>query len=764
MISIYGSTSLSVLANLLHASNEVNASVLNLSGGVKANVGVADFAVGNVLAYQASAITTANLNAAQGKSLTSTAKSALDQIIALIKDQKNLATKALDDSLTDNDRANLNLQFQANVTEINRIATTTKFNNKAILDGSISGTADLTTATGQAVENYTLLSTSDYSLSGTTAAGNLTTSSVFNAVDTNNVGKVAGHAILDFGTVSGAVTAATLTIGADTVTFSSASGATAAATAFVAAANVAAANSSNTDVRKFTYLDNGNGTVTITAANKGTGANSTAFALTGRGGGIDADTTLFGSNNINTVAGGGTGTARSLTTASSKTLGSVRSVATDDVTIDANLQGKLTNFTATLDASGTNNTVTFTADINGKTYTSQAVTLFGNGGYNSKGNKITKNQDIVFYNSSGPTDGSSEFTDNAFKLTVGASDITVTGGDADAFQTNLTSIASGFETQLDGNHINQSRSLILPETNDTGSDFTIAAADGTLFEGIKGFDAVGTNAKGDINFVGDIFGTDGNNSSIGPFSFNIGTHKLTTTINGEVYTANLSNHAASLGALTTEGIAYGTGGDFNTSTHVLTVGSSGTVLVLHSASTDDGKVLQIDLSNVAAGDIDLSTEDNATTFTDDLNKVFGVDNNSSLTFQIGADSDNTLGFALNSAKTTSLYKDDAGAGKTLDISTTDGATQASDVLDNALNNAISLLSTTTAANSAFASAIVTNNVMINNFDAASSTLLNTDYAAESSAYAESVLKYNAGISVLTQESARLQSLLKLLSF
>lgn len=754
MSSINSATSLAVLANLITSSENIHASVLNLSGGVKTNAGVADLAVGSVLSYQSSAITTANINAGQGKSLVKTAKSALEQIVTLLQNQKSLATQALDDSLTDNDRANLNLQFQANVTEINRIATTTQFNNKTLLDGSISGTADLTTATGQAVENYTLLTTADFSLSGTTAAGNLTTSSVFSPVATNSVGTVAGTATLAFA-ISGTLTSnATLTVGGTILSFGNgATTATELATAFVAAAEA----STDTNVRSFTYLASG-ANVIVTAADKGTAANGIAFRLTGTGGGF-VSTATFGADDI--TAGGADET---ITSATTKTLGAVRTVAADEITLDANLQGKLTNFTATLDASGTQNAVTFTADINGKTYTSQAVTLFGTGGYNSKGNTIKTAQAITFYNSAGETDGDGDFTDNAFTLTVGGSDVTVSGADADAFQTSLTTIAAGFETQLDGNHINQSRSLVLPVNNATGGDFTIAAADDTLFEGIKGFDAVGTNAKGDINFVGDIFGTDGNNSTIGPFSFVLATHKLSTTINGEVYTANLATNAASLAAITTEGLATGTGGSFNSSTNVLTVGSTGTAIVFHSASTTDGKQLRLDLSNVTAGEINLGTAAAAEIFTDDLDTLFGVSGNPSLSFQISSDATNTIDVALNSAETSALYKDDAGASHTLDISTTAGATEASDILDNAINTAISLISDASASISSFTSAIVTNNVMINNFDAASSVLLDTDYAAEATSYAESTLRYNAGVSVLTQEQTRLQVLLKLLSF
>lgn len=761
MASINSVISHSVIANLLRASGDMNTSILNLSGGLKTNASVADFSVGSLLSSQSSTLAIANINAGQGKSLAATAKGALDEILSLLEAQQALATQAADDSLTDNERAILNQEFQDITAEINRIATTTEFNNKALLDGTASGVADMTTATGQAVENYTLLTTADFTMSGTTAAGNLTTSSVFAPIATNSVGTVAGSATLSFvGAIGGVVTNAIVSItgGSNgTITFSSAATAAAAATAFVAAAEA----STNAAVRGFTYKDNGDGTVLVKTADLGDSLNGYTFALTNRGTNITANTVTFGgvTGNIDTV---GAGTALSLTTAVTKTLGDVRTVAAASITLDANLQGQLTDFAATLDTSGTQNTAIFTTEINGKTYTSQAVTLFGTGGYNSKGNTIKLGQVITFYNADGATDSDGDFTDNAFSLTVGGTDITVSGGTQDATSTALSTIAAGFETQLAVNHINQSRSVVLPVTNAIGGDFTISAADDTLFEGILGFDAVGTNAKGDINFIGDIFGTDGNNSTISPFSFDTTTHILSTTINGEVYSADLSTNAATLSAITTEGLATGTGGSFNSTTNVLTVGSVNTAIVLHSASTTDGRQLRIDLSNVAAGDINMGTAAAVTTFTTDLNTVFGITNNPSLSFQVGVDSSNTIGLSISNSQTTALYKDDAGAGKTLDISTAAGAAQATDVLENAVNNTLSRISTVTSAITSFTSAIVTNNVMINNFDAASSSLLYTDYATETTLLAQATLRYNAAISVLVQGQATAQNILRLL--
>lgn len=779
MATINSALSFAVISNLLGASRDINTSVLNLSGGVKTNASVADSSVGSILAYNSTALSSANINAGQGKSLVTTAKSALDQILSLLNDQKTLATKAADASLTDVDRANLNLEFQDLVTEINRIATTTKFNNKVLLDGTASGVADLTTATGQATENYTLLTTADYSVSGDTEAGDLATTNVFTPVATTAVGKTAGYATLDFATITaGAVTNAAITIGGDVVTFSAGAGSSAAvvAAAFVAAANTAATDINNTDVRKFTYVVSGS-TVLVTGADLGTSADTTGFSLTARGGdgattGISADAALFGGDPIDVTSGRSAETIAS-GSVSVATIGTLRTLASGyTATIDDNLQGQLTNLTATLDTSGTNNTVIFTADINGQTYTSQAVTLFGDVGYNGKGAIIKAAQDITFYNASGPQDSANEYTNNAFTLTVGAADIdlTASSGTQDAFQTSLSTVAQGFETQLDANRINQSRSLILPVTNASGGNYTVAAAADTTFEGILGFDAVGANVKGNINFIGDIYGTDGNVTNIGPFSYNISTHTITTTVNGEVYTSDLSTSAADIASLTTEGLANGDGtGGFNTATNLLTVGTgttaggTATTIVFHSASTTDGKQLRLDLSNLTDKAIELSSPAQATTFTDDLDTLFGVANNPSLSFQVGYGSTDTIGVSLANSQTTALYKDDAGAGKTLDISTVAGANEASAVLDNAVSGVLTRIATASSSVSSFTSAITINNVQINNFDAASNTLLNTDYALESSLLANATLRYNAGISVLVQNQQNLESLLKLLS-
>jgi len=749
-----------VIANINNTSEKLNNSILSLASGTKSNPSVADLSVGTILNNNSSTLTTANVNAGQGKSLLETAKGGLDNILDLLQDVKDLSVQAQDTSLTTNQRANLNIEAQTLITEINRLANNTSFNNKNLLDGTISGTASLTSTTGQATENYTLLDTTQYSFSGTVASGELTTSSTFAAVTSANTGKTASSATLDFtaGTGTTDITTAIINVNGEDISFS-ASGASeaareiAAATAFVAAARA----STDADVRSLIFLDNLDGTVTVTSADLGTGADGLTLNLTNDGGGIQDDGVTFGGDSIDTTGGGATGGAEDFDSVTTKlTTGANR--APTSTTVDEGLQGQLTNFTAALDTTDTYNEVTFTTDINGVTYTSQAVQLFGTGGFNGKGNTIKLGQVITFSNTDGPTDSGGEYTDNGFSLTVGSTDITISGGTQTAFETDLTNTAAGFETQLTDNRINQSRDVVLAVDNDTGGDFDVAAvSSNNTFAGIESFDAIGTNTRGDIAFVGDQFGDDGRVGDVGSFSFTSATNTLSVTINGETFTSDISDNTADTG-----GLVDGAG-SYNSTTQQLTVGA-GTIIVFHSAATNDGRQLRIDLSNLTDTTVELNGTTAQTTFTDDLDTLFGVSNNPSLSFQVGTNSTDTIGVALDSAKTTDIFKDDAGATQTIDISTTTGATEAQEVLDNAINTTLGIISTAQSKITSFASAISTNNIMITNFDSASSALLNTDYALESTLFAQYTLQLNSAVSVLAQDSKRLQSLLQLLSF
>jgi len=156
--------------------------------------------------------------------------------------------------------------------------------------------------------------------------------------------------------------------------------------------------------------------------------------------------------------------------------------------------------------------------------------------------------------------------------------------------------------------------------------------------------------------------------------------------------------------------------------------------------------------------IDLSTSTNAKAVQTALSQAFGVSNGGgALSFQIGSDSTDVLAVSIGSAQTSNLFD-----GKTLNVLTQANATIASDQLDKALQAVTTLRASVGALQSRFNYAAANIQIAVQNQDAARSALLDTDVAAESTSYATSQVKLQAGISVLAQANQQLQNLLKLI--
>ena len=75
-------------------------------------------------------------NANDGISLMQTAEGALNEVTNMLQRMRELATQSLNGSYNDTDRKSLDAEVQQLKQEIDRVATTTQFNNQNILDGS----------------------------------------------------------------------------------------------------------------------------------------------------------------------------------------------------------------------------------------------------------------------------------------------------------------------------------------------------------------------------------------------------------------------------------------------------------------------------------------------------------------------------------------------------------------------------------------------------------------------------------------------------
>lgn len=163
-------------------TDAITASTYRLSSGnrfFRAGDDVGSLSVATRMQSQVTSLRQALLNSAQANSLLQVAYGGLSQISDILDTQRALATQANSGSLSDTERAFLDIEFQNNLQEIDRIANTTSFNGLRLLDGSISNdnavntvSSRATQATGQLVLNANPTAGQTIILNGVTLTAN----------------------------------------------------------------------------------------------------------------------------------------------------------------------------------------------------------------------------------------------------------------------------------------------------------------------------------------------------------------------------------------------------------------------------------------------------------------------------------------------------------------------------------------------------------------------------------------------------------------
>ncbi len=113
-----------------------------LSSGYKINRAADDaagLAISEKMRRQIKGLTQASSNAQDGISCVQTAEGALAEVHDMLQRMNTLAIQASNDTMTSADRGYLNSEVQALISEIDRVASTTTFNEQCLLDGSFSG-------------------------------------------------------------------------------------------------------------------------------------------------------------------------------------------------------------------------------------------------------------------------------------------------------------------------------------------------------------------------------------------------------------------------------------------------------------------------------------------------------------------------------------------------------------------------------------------------------------------------------------------------
>ncbi len=128
--------------NALSATNRsLQSSIEKLSTGLRINSAADDaagLAISEKMRAQINGLDQAVSNSEDGISMIQTAEGALNETHSILQRMRELSVQAANDTLTANDRQYIQLEIDQLNTEIDRIADTTQFNKKKLLDGSNS--------------------------------------------------------------------------------------------------------------------------------------------------------------------------------------------------------------------------------------------------------------------------------------------------------------------------------------------------------------------------------------------------------------------------------------------------------------------------------------------------------------------------------------------------------------------------------------------------------------------------------------------------
>ncbi|WP_067932390.1 flagellin N-terminal helical domain-containing protein [Alicyclobacillus kakegawensis] len=195
--------SMNALAALSQNQNSLQKVLQQLSTGKRINSAADDaagLAISQKMQAQINGLDQSSRNAQDGISLIQTAEGALNETQSILQRMRQLADQSANGTYTPDDRNAMQLEINQLKQEVDRIANTTQFNTKNLLDGSIGNSAVLSTDSlnlksvsvtdaNLAADTYTVTSVSPATVSATvnTNTTGLNASTDFDFTDTSKV-------------------------------------------------------------------------------------------------------------------------------------------------------------------------------------------------------------------------------------------------------------------------------------------------------------------------------------------------------------------------------------------------------------------------------------------------------------------------------------------------------------------------------------------------------------------------------------------------
>ncbi len=137
--------SLNAQRSLTASGAELKTAMERLSSGKKINSAADDaagFAIAERMTAQIRGLNMAAKNASDGLSMLATIENATNDITGMLHRMRELAVQGINDTNGEQDRAYLQLEVDALMEEINRVASDTQYNGKIVLNGSLANTVD----------------------------------------------------------------------------------------------------------------------------------------------------------------------------------------------------------------------------------------------------------------------------------------------------------------------------------------------------------------------------------------------------------------------------------------------------------------------------------------------------------------------------------------------------------------------------------------------------------------------------------------------
>lgn len=145
MIINHNITAMNTYRQLTNNNSTASKSLEKLSSGLRINRAgddAAGLAISEKMRGQIRGLDKASTNAQDSISLIQTAEGALNETHSILQRMRELAVQSSNDTNTDSDRKALNDEVTQLKSEIDRIANTTEFNTKKLLEGSATGIQD----------------------------------------------------------------------------------------------------------------------------------------------------------------------------------------------------------------------------------------------------------------------------------------------------------------------------------------------------------------------------------------------------------------------------------------------------------------------------------------------------------------------------------------------------------------------------------------------------------------------------------------------